>query len=67
MISLGFYLIEYDIYMVIKYHIDSETRRKIRLASRQNNIKVIIVDEMLYRRIMYNSIREVLKNSLQRK
>jgi transcriptional regulator with XRE-family HTH domain len=66
MISLGFYLPEYGINMAVKYHINSDTRRRISLASKQNDVKVLIVDEMLYRRIMYNSIKEILKNSLQR-
>jgi len=67
LISLGLYLPEYGIYMAVKYHINSDTRQRIRLASQQNDLKVIIVDDMLFRRITYNSIKEILKNSLQSK
>lgn len=65
MIYLGFYLPQYDIYLSVKYHINSDTRRRLMLASKQNDIKIIIVDEMMYRRIVYNNIKDVLKNSLQ--
>lgn len=61
MISLGFYLKDYDIYMTVRYHINNDTRRRIGLASKQNDVKVIIVDELLYRRIMFNSIENILK------
>lgn len=67
MISLGFYLPEYDIYMAVRYHINNDMRKRFKMACKQNNIKVLIVDEMLYRRIMYNSIKEILKNYLQNK
>lgn len=57
MISLGFYLPEYNIYMAVRYHINNDMRKRFKMACKQNNIKVLIVDEMLYRRIMYNSIK----------
>ncbi|AEO93783.1 gp525 [Bacillus phage G] len=65
MIYLGFYLHEYNIYISVKYHISSEYRRRISLVEKQHGVKVLIVDQMLFRRITYNSIKDVLKNSLQ--
>lgn len=65
MIYLGFYLNDYDLYITVKYHINNDTRKQLMRASKQNNVKVIIVDEMMFRRITFNSIKEILKNSLQ--
>lgn len=64
-ISVDFYLDEYNIYISVRYHIHGDTRNKLLRAARENGVKVLIIDEMLYRRIKYTSIKEVLKNSLQ--
>lgn len=64
-ISVNFYLEEYNIYITVKYHIQSDTRKKLQEAAKQNKIKLLIVDQMLYRRIAYTSLKDVLKNSLR--
>ncbi|MNM09748.1 hypothetical protein D3C81_198640 [compost metagenome] len=64
-ISVDFYLEEYNIYITVKYHIQSDTRKKLQKAAKENNIKILIVDQMLYRRIVYTNLKDVLKNSLR--
>lgn len=65
-VSVEFYLSEYDLYLAVKYHLNSEHRERLVTASTQNNIKLLIVDQMGFRRITYNSMRSFLKNSLQK-
>jgi hypothetical protein len=63
-ISVDFYLEGYNIYLPVKYHIQNDTRKKIQKAAKENNVKILIIDEMLYRRIKYTNIKDILNNVL---
>lgn len=64
---MGLYVEKYNIYLNVKYCISNKERRLINLAAAQNNIKILIVDQMIFRRMTCNNIKDILKNSLQNK
>lgn len=64
-VSVEFYLNDYDIYLTVKYNLQGEHRKRLALAEKQNGKKILIIDQLAYKRIMYNSVTHFLKNSLQ--
>lgn len=57
---LDFYLPEYDLYVAVKTNITSTVRKKLLNIRKIHNIKLMIVDELMYKRLLYNKVNDVL-------
>lgn len=64
--SLDFYLPEYNCYVSVKEFITNDIRYKLKSISKINNIKVVVVDDFVSRRIKYTKFKYFLENVLKK-
>jgi Transcriptional regulators len=60
--KLDFYLPEYDCYLVVKEFPTNLIISNIKQVEKQNNIKVILIDDFIGRRLRYEKLNNILIN-----
>lgn len=57
---MDFYLPEYDLYVAVKTNITSTVRKKLLNIKKNHSIKLMIIDELMYKRLLYNEVKNIL-------
>jgi hypothetical protein len=60
--DMGFYLVDYDLYLKVKFNVPEEARVTLMDKAKELGIKLILVNELVHRRMSYNGIDNFIKN-----